>query len=68
MIISKMQKNDVMFNSNFLKLYKKFCPGPITFILNKNKNSKIVSSATANLSTVAIRFPRNKVVKKYLNF
>ena len=28
--------NDVNLNSNFFKLYKKFCPGPITFILKKN--------------------------------
>ena len=28
--------NDVVVNSNFKKLYKKFCPGPLTFILKKN--------------------------------
>ena len=28
-------KNDVEFNKYFLKLYKYFCPGPITFILKK---------------------------------
>ena len=61
-------KKDVVFNNNFLKLYNKFCPGPITFVLKKNKNSKIVSSVTANLSTVAIRFPRNSVVKSILRF
>ena len=27
--------NDVALNQNFKKLYKKFCPGPITFILKK---------------------------------
>ncbi len=27
-------KNDCILNNNFLKLYKIFCPGPITFILN----------------------------------
>ena len=26
-------KKDCFFNNDFLKLYKKFCPGPITFIL-----------------------------------
>ena len=26
---------DVHINQHFLKLYKKFCPGPITFILKK---------------------------------
>jgi len=28
-------KNDVMVNADFKKLYKAFCPGPITFILKK---------------------------------
>ena len=27
-------KNDVIINNAFKKLYKAFCPGPITFILN----------------------------------
>ena len=31
----KMAKNDVVLNDNFIKLYKKFCPGPITFVLKK---------------------------------
>ena len=30
-------KNDCFINKNFLKLYKKFCPGPITFILKLKK-------------------------------
>ena len=28
---------DVIFNSDFYKLYKRFCPGPITFVLKKKK-------------------------------
>ena len=28
----KDAEKDVIFNKNFLKLYRKFCPGPITFI------------------------------------
>ena len=28
---------DVFINKYFMKLYKKFCPGPITFILKKKK-------------------------------
>tara|TARA_B100001250_G_C19773224_1_gene778246 strand:- start:744 stop:1697 length:954 start_codon:yes stop_codon:yes gene_type:complete len=59
--------NDVYINDNFLKLYQKFCPGPITFIMNKKKNSKISSAATANLKTVAIRFPKNKITRKVLS-
>ena len=33
-------KKIVILNKNFLKLYKKFCPGPITFILDLKKNSQ----------------------------
>ena len=57
---------DVHFNNNFYKLYKKFCPGPITFVLNKKKESKIVSKATSNLNTVAIRFPSHKIIRSIL--
>jgi L-threonylcarbamoyladenylate synthase len=63
--------NDVIINDNFKKLYKKFCPGPITFILKKNKNSKICSSARAKLNTIAIRFPKHKIprsILKSINF
>ncbi len=59
-------KLDVILNEDFYKLYKRFCPGPITFVLKKNKNSKITSLATANLNTVAIRFPKNKIVNSIL--
>ena len=67
----KDANKDVILNKNFYKLYKKFCPGPLTFILKKNTKSKIHSVVTANLNTVAIRFPSNKIVKtvlKFLNF
>ena len=62
---------DVLFNVNFYKLYKKFCPGPITFVLRKKNKSKIQSSVTANLKTVAIRFPSHNTARsilKKLNF
>ncbi len=61
-------KKDVYFNKNFFKLYKSFCPGPITFVLRKNKNSNISSLATARLNTVAIRFPKHRVIKTLLKF
>ncbi len=63
---TKKIKQDVIINKNFLKLYKKFCPGPITFILKKNKKTKIVPLATANLNTVAIRFPDHRVIQSLL--
>ena len=62
----KVLKNDVELNNNFFKLYKTFCPGPITFVLKKNKNSKLSKLATANLRTVAVRFPKNKIIRKIL--
>ena len=62
----KKASNDVIFNNNFFKLYKKFCPGPITFILNKQKNSKIHSLANANLKTIAVRFPKNNIIRSIL--
>ena len=62
----KQLKNDVELNSDFYKLYKKFCPGPITFVLKKKKNSLLPGIATANLKTVAVRVPRNKIVRKIL--
>ena len=58
--------DDVFINKNFLKLYKKFCPGPITFILKKKMNSKIHPLSTAKLSTVAVRFPKHKIIRSIL--
>ncbi len=57
---------DVIINENFKKLYKKICPGPVTFILKKNKNSRIVSSARAGLNTIAVRFPKHRIVRSIL--
>ena len=58
--------NEVVLNDNFYKLYKKFCPGPLTFILRKNEKSKINPLATAGLNTVAIRFPSHKIIRSIL--
>ena len=63
--ISDAQK-DVILNKNFFLLYKKFCPGPLTFILKKRKNSKICPAASAKLNTIAVRFPGHKIAKKLL--
>ena len=64
---SKKIFKDVEVNDNFKKLYKKFCPGPITFILKKKRSSEISSLACANLKTVAIRFPKHTVIRSILN-
>jgi L-threonylcarbamoyladenylate synthase len=59
-------KKDVELNSDFYKLYKKICPGPITFVLKKKKKSLLPNIATANLKTVAVRVPKNKTIRKIL--
>jgi len=63
--LSKLKK-DCLINNNFLKLYKKFCPGPITFVLELKKNSKISEIVTNNNKTLAIRFPKHKILKNLL--
>jgi L-threonylcarbamoyladenylate synthase len=57
---------DIIINENFRKLYNQFCPGPITFVLEKKHGSKIHPLASAKLKTVAIRFPAHKVVRSIL--
>ena len=59
-------KKDVELNNNFFKLYKKFSPGPITFVLKRKKKSLLSNIATAKLGTVAVRFPKNKILRKIL--
>ena len=59
--------NDVILNANFFKLYKVFCPGPLTFVLHKKEKSKISKIATAGKKTVAVRIPKHKVTRSLLN-
>ena len=64
-------KNDCILNNDFLKLYKKFCPGPITFVLNLKKNSKISKIVTSKKNSLAVRFPRHRITRhllKKINF
>ena len=42
----KSLTEDCFVNNDFMKLYKKFSPGPITYILNLKKNSKISKYVT----------------------
>ena len=67
----KKLKDDCNLNDDFLKLYKRFCPGPITFILNQKKTSKISKVATNKKNTLAVRFPKHPVARillKHLKF
>ena len=59
-------EKDCILNDNFYKLFQKFCPGPITFILNLRKESKISKIATNNKNTLAVRFPKHPVTRNLL--
>ncbi len=59
-------KKDCDLNDNFLKLYKKFSPGPITYILKLKKNSRISKYVTNNKKTLAVRFPKHYLFRKLL--
>jgi len=59
-------KRDCLINDNFIKLYKKFSPGPITYILKLRKNSKISKYVTNDTKTLAVRFPKHTLFKNLL--
>ena len=59
-------KKDCLINDNFIKLYKEFSPGPITYILYLKKNSKISKMVTNNKKNLAVRFPKHRVFRKLL--
>ena len=54
---------DCYLNNDFKKLYKKFCPGPITFILDLKKTSKISQIVTNKNYTLGVRFPKHPVTR-----
>lgn len=49
---------------NFFKLYEKFSPGPITYVLKKKKI--IPDIVTAGNETVAVRFPSHNIFRELL--
>ena len=59
-------KKDCLINDNFTKLYKKFSPGPITYILPLRKDSKISKYVTNNKKSLAVRFPKHTIFKNLL--
>jgi L-threonylcarbamoyladenylate synthase len=60
-------KNETIVNNTFLKLAKKFSPGPLTYVLKKRINSKITKLANKNLTSIAVRIPNEANVLKLLN-
>ena len=59
-------KKDCLINDSFIKLYKKFSPGPITYILRLKKDSKISKYVTNNKKNLAVRFPKHKIFRELL--
>jgi len=59
-------KQDCHINNNFIKLFNKFSPGPITFILKLKKDSKISNFVTNKQKTLAVRFPKHLLFRKLL--
>ena len=59
-------KQDCHINDNFIKLFNKFSPGPITFILKLKKDSKISNFVTNKQKTLAVRFSKHLLFRKLL--
>ena len=59
-------KQDCLIDNNFTKLYKKFSPGPITYVLQLKKDSKISKYVTNNKKSLAVRFPKHTIFKNLL--
>lgn len=65
---SKKQIENYVLSINPIekKIIKKFMPGSISLILQKN--NKISDISTCGQQTVAIRIPKNKIARKFLKF
>jgi L-threonylcarbamoyladenylate synthase len=59
-------KKDCYINENFIKLYNKFSPGPLTFILKLKNDSKISKLVTNRQKSLAVRFPKHPLFRKLL--
>jgi len=60
-------KKEAVINKNFLRLVKKFSPGPLTYVLKKRSGSRISKIANKGLATLAVRIPSEKNTIKLLN-
>jgi L-threonylcarbamoyladenylate synthase len=47
-------------------LYKRFCPGPISFVLKLKRNNCISNNVTNNKRTIAVRFPSHILTRRLL--
>ena len=56
-------KRDCRINKIFLKIFKEFCPGPLTLILKLKKNSQISKHINNKGKTLAVRFPKHPITR-----
>ena len=61
-----MFEQDVIVTPSAQRLMNAFCPGPLTFVLNKKEGSCLVSKVSAGLKTVAVRWPSHPVFQALL--
>ena len=54
-------------NNTAMKLAKAFWPGPLTLLVEKERNNGITPAATSNLDSIAIRVPSHPIILKILN-
>ena len=59
-------KKDCHVNRYVIKLYKNFCPGPITFILKLKNDSMVSKNVTNNQNSLAVRFPKHHITRSLL--
>ena len=62
----KLLKKDCELNNDFLKLYRKYSPGPISYILKLKRDSLISKNVTNKQSTLAVRFPSHSITRSLL--
>ena len=62
----EMLRKDCEINEIFLKLYRKYSPGPISYILKLKKNSLISKNVTNKKNTLAVRFPKHQLTRNLL--
>ena len=60
-------KKNFLLNEKDFELANAFWPGPLTLILEKNKNSKITSLVSNNQNLVGCRIPSNKIALSLLS-
>ena len=66
MIVLASLKKETLNNKYLDKLYKKFSPGPLTYVLKVNSKSKISKILLNQNGTVACRVPANKYFRKII--